>query len=274
MPQFMIFVKKLQQEVAIERCNKVPWNENATTWDAAMMDGSPFQKVLVEPATLKFLNIQPRDKVLEIACGNGQMSRVMTQLGAQVTAIDSSPEIIKCALERSKGLNIVYKVLDVLDIQSTKVFTTNDWDGVLCNMALMDIPEIAPVFQLSHKALKSGGIFVFSVTHPCFDKAVGPHVTEIHEGDGTLVQKNFIKAHRYLTPVIQKTRAIPALPTPHFHYHRSLQDYFRGAFEAGFVISGIDEAAFPKETSLIEHKGWHNLSDIPIVLTVKLEKNK
>ena len=47
------------------------WDENASTWDEAMADGSPFQKTLVEPKTLEFLDIQPGMKVLDIVCGNG-----------------------------------------------------------------------------------------------------------------------------------------------------------------------------------------------------------
>ncbi len=248
------------------------WDNNASTWDEAMNEGSEFQLNLVEPDTLKFLNIQPSMKVLDIACGNGQMSRRLAELGAQVVAIDGSPKMIECAQQRSQGKNITYQVADVTKSEDLQFCESSQFDAVLCNMALMDIENIDPVFELAHKVLKDSGRFVFSITHPCFDKSVGPHITETHENKGTLKYTHSIKVEHYLTPEAMTVRAIPSLPSTHFFYHRSLGEYLNAAFSAGFSMSGIAEPAFPQQSNQIEHKGWHNLSDIPVVLIVKLEK--
>lgn len=68
-----------------------------------MGEGSAFQKTLVEPKTLEFLKIELSMKVLDIACGNGQRSCCLAELGAQIVTFEGSAEMIKRAQQRSQG---------------------------------------------------------------------------------------------------------------------------------------------------------------------------
>ena len=47
------------------------WNINAESWDSRMGEGNDFHKILIEPTQLKLLNIQPGQKILDVACGKG-----------------------------------------------------------------------------------------------------------------------------------------------------------------------------------------------------------
>jgi ubiquinone/menaquinone biosynthesis C-methylase UbiE len=247
------------------------WDANASIWDASMADGSPFQKTLVEPKTLEFLDIQPGMKILDIACGNGQMSRCLAKLGAAVTALDGSEAMINLAQTYSKELNIEYHVADVTKTVHLQFLTHSRFDAILCNMALMDIDDIKPVFELAYEALKKTGIFVFSINHPCFDKAVGPHLSELHENDGSLLSKHFIKVQNYLTASLLKTRALPSFPSSHYFFHKPLESYLNGAFEKGFVMCGIAEIAFPAVSEITAQR-MHKLPDIPVVFIAKFKK--
>ncbi|RIK17932.1 MAG: hypothetical protein DCC52_16515 [Chloroflexi bacterium] len=71
------------------------WDANATFWDERMGQGNAFHLQLVEPAVLELLRAQPREKMLELACGNGQFARKLASLGVQVTATDFSPAMIR-----------------------------------------------------------------------------------------------------------------------------------------------------------------------------------
>ena len=250
------------------------WDKNATIWDSAMADGSLFQKNIIEPDTLAFLDPKKEMRVLDVACGNGQMSRILANLGCKVTALDSSREMIRLAEARSKGLNIAYHINDVADSKSWNAVRRTSFEAALCNMALMDIPDIVPVFKGVYSSLKERGVFVFSITHPSFDKAVGPHIMEIHEKDGELIYLHAIKVLHYKSSSAMPAKALPHLPALHYHYHRSLESYLTLAFETGFTMTGIAEPAFPKDSNLAEHKGWHKLHDIPVALIIKLLKSK
>ena len=78
------------------------WDANARVWDAKMADeGNDFVKILQEPAIYRLLDVQPGQKILDAACGNGIFSRKLAALGAEVTAFDFSTELIRLAQERS-----------------------------------------------------------------------------------------------------------------------------------------------------------------------------
>lgn len=248
------------------------WNENADMWSAHMGEGSPFQRALVEPKTLEFLDLSPEVTVLDLACGNGQMSRRLAGLGARVVGVDGSERMIAeaRAFEGKGGPD--YHVADLTKKDALSFMADASFERVLCNMALMDIEEIEPVFSLARRVLKPQGVFVFSITHPCFDKAVGNHLTELEEKEGALYTRRFIKIERYLSSSTLTTKALPSLPSSHFFFHRSLETYLGAAFRAGLVVSDLAEPAFAPDTSLTEHRGWHHLAEIPVVLIIKLQK--
>lgn len=51
------------------------WNRNAAFWDRRMGEGNDFVEVLTWPATVRLLDLQPGQRVLDVACGNGLTSR-------------------------------------------------------------------------------------------------------------------------------------------------------------------------------------------------------
>src|ERR1041385_6021430 len=103
---------------ALNAESRVAWDTNADFWDAHMGDeGNDFQKTLVGIPTLKLLNLQPDETVLDIACGNGLFARRMAEAGAQVFAFDFSARLIERALARNGDYTgrIEYHVLDATD---------------------------------------------------------------------------------------------------------------------------------------------------------------
>ena len=106
-------------------------------------------------------------RVLEMACGLGELSRLLAARGASVTAVDLSTNMLGQATneEAERPLGIRYLVGDV---------TTTDWwngvafDGVVCNMALMDVDDLDAAMATAARVLNPGGWFSFSLFHPCF----------------------------------------------------------------------------------------------------------
>lgn len=105
------------------------------------------------------------DRVLDIACGQGRMSRYLASLGADVTGIDISAAMLGKA--RAAGPdNITYIHADV-----TRHLAWRDgrpFDGCTCELALMDIDDLAGTLSTVTAVLRPGGWFVASIVHPCF----------------------------------------------------------------------------------------------------------
>jgi 2-polyprenyl-3-methyl-5-hydroxy-6-metoxy-1,4-benzoquinol methylase len=222
------------------------WNRNADFWDERMGEGNDFHKSLIEPCQLRFLSITAGDVVLDAACGNGQFARKMADLGAQIIAVDTAKRMIENARKRSAGYEgrIEYSVIDCTDSQKLLTLGERRFDHVICTMALMDMAEIEPLISASAKLLKSGGDFIFSLVHPCFNSGMTKQGMERHDIGGQLVEEYFVRASRYSQPITTRGLAMQGQPVPQFYFHRSLSDLFQAFFSAGFVLDGLAEPSF------------------------------
>src|SRR5262245_6154258 len=123
------------------------WTQNAWFWDQQMGEGNGFFEILVWPATEHLLGARPGERLLDVACGNGLTSRRLASSGANVVAFDFSEAMISRARERSKTCNIDYRVLDATDRAALLALGEGQFDGALCNMALMDMADIDPLMS-------------------------------------------------------------------------------------------------------------------------------
>ena len=187
--------------------NRRIWNANARWWDDRIGEGNDFQTVLIEPATERLLSVTSSDTILDVACGAGRFARRMALLGAKVIAIDTSTEFIARARERTPAdTSIDYRLLDAASTDDLLSLDGNHFTKAVCTMALMDMPEIAPLFRALARQLPIDGTLVFSVAHPCFHSAaVGPLATLLRAGfDAGFVLDGLEE------PIFQET----GIPTP------------------------------------------------------------
>ncbi len=104
-------------------------------------------------------------RVLDVACGQGRMCRYLAQQGAQVTGIDLSAAML--AKARAAGPpGITYLRADVT--RRPDWWDGQPFDGCTCDLALMDIDDLAGTLAAVAAVLRSGGWFVASMVHPCF----------------------------------------------------------------------------------------------------------
>ena len=254
--------------------NRRIWNANARWWDDRIGEGNDFQTLLIEPATERLLNVTAGDTILDVACGAGRFARRMASLGAKVVAIDTSTEFIARARERtSDDASIDYRLLDAASTDALLSLDANRFTKVVCTMALMDMPEIAPLFRALRTLLPRGGAFVFSVTHPCFHSADVQRFAEMYEdGPGRHIIRTGVKVSSYLSPSARKTEGIIGQPEPHFFFHRPLSRLLQQGFDAGFVVDGFEEPSFaPMETPKAGVK-WNDMPDIPPILVVRMRR--
>ncbi len=255
------------------------WNENAAFWDEHMGEGNDFVEVLTWPATERLLELQPGERVLDIACGNGLTSRRLATMGAEVVAFDFAEKLIAQARRRTREAShtqgagrIIYHVLDATDETALVALGEGRFDAALCHMALFDIAEIDPLMRALSRLLRPGGRFVFSVIHPCFNNPHMAHVAEMEDREGDIVTTYSIKVFGYMTPTVSRGVAIAGQPKPQLYFHRPLQVLLGTGLEAGFVLDGLEERAFPPEHASGRNPlSWGgNFSEIPPVLVARL----
>lgn len=253
--------------------NRMAWDANADVWDAKMADrGNDFVNVLQWPVIQPLLDVQPGQKILDIACGNGLFSRRLAALDADVVAIDFSAELIERARTR-KSDRIAYQVMDVTNESTLLTLGEHAFDSALCAMALFDISDIRPIYRALSRLLKPDGCFVFSLTHPAFNNASSVHVAEAWDEAGVKTRYS-VKVSRYMTPYQAFGVALRDQPKPQLYFERPLQEYLKLGFENGFVLDGFEERAFPEGHSQTDPLAWGgNFSEIPAVLIARMRLN-
>lgn len=250
---------------------RAQWDAKAEFWDVLHgYDGNQFHKQLVGPSAERLLNVASGEVVLDVACGNGQFSRRLAELGAQVTATDFSKALIERAKARTSSPNVTYKVVDATDEAQVMALGIDRFDAAVCNMALQDIADINPLFRALRRVVKPNGRFVFTLTHPAFNLADTVFIEERTEVNGEIVYTRSLKQRNYLTESAVEGAGAPDEPNAHLYFHRPLHVLLNAAFAAGWVADGIEEPAFPEGSLGGRRLSWAEYTEFPPVLAVRL----
>ncbi len=99
--------------------------------------------------------LEPRsgERILDLGCGPGQLTKKISESGAQVVGVDASPSMIGQARQNFPELRFVLQDAAVLSFD-------NEFDAVFSNAALHWMLDPAAVVKCVAKALKPGGRFV------------------------------------------------------------------------------------------------------------------
>jgi 2-polyprenyl-3-methyl-5-hydroxy-6-metoxy-1,4-benzoquinol methylase len=247
------------------------WERNARWWDERVGEGDDFQRRLVRPATERLLGARPGQHVLDLACGNGGFARRLAELGCRVLACDFSPAFLERARARSAGQagQVEYRLVDLTD-RGQLLALGGPFDAAVCTLALMDMASVTPLLEGLRALLRPGGQFVFSVLHPCFNSVGCSLVAELEDRDGALRTTHAVKVTRYLSLGPVKGVGIPGQPEPHYYFNRPLGALFSACFRAGFVLTGLEEPAFPAGVAA-RPLNWESVPEVPPVLVARLE---
>lgn len=247
--------------------SKKRWETNADFWDERMGEHSNrFHREIIRLSTELLLDVNEGEKILDIACGNGNFSKRLADLGAKVTAFDYSANLIENAKKRCSSYleNIKFKVIDATNYSQLVELGYECFDKAVANMALMDISDINPLLNAVYNILRPNGVFVFSVMHPCFQSPKMRKIIETEDVGKEVETRSAIQIFNYITSQCYEGNAIKGQPVPQLYYHRPISELFEQSFKAGFVVNGIKEPVFNNDKA-----EW---MEIPPVLIVRLKK--
>ena len=205
--------------------------------------------------------------ICDLACGQGRVARHLASLGAHVVGIDLSEKLLAIARrhEESSPRGIVYVQADAQRLLGNAIGL---FDGVVCFMALMDIPDLVATLHGVAGLLRPGGWFAFSILHPCFHTAQSGEV-ETPKGTVRTVSRYFAEGYWR-----SNTRTGP--PGKVGAYHRTLSTYVNSLSDAGLQLMHVSEpratAALPTSPSL-SGSGRPVWGEVPAVLVAGCRKN-
>ena len=101
---------------------------------------------------LEWLNPQPGERLLDLGCGDGQLTQRLAATGADVTGVDASAEMAAAACAR--GIRAVHASAEALP------FADACFDAVFSNAALHWVRDHDAMLAEVRRVLRPGGRFV------------------------------------------------------------------------------------------------------------------
>jgi len=154
-------------EAAIAKWGAMP----RAALDAMEPYGDFAKRHLLNPVVIRMLGDVRGRRVLDAGCGQGYFCRMLAGLGAEVTGVEPGESLIGYAREkeseRAQGIRYLQADLSTpLDLAGLG----GPFDAVVCNNVLMAVPGWTSVLASCLAALDAGGVFVFAIVHPCFER--------------------------------------------------------------------------------------------------------
>ncbi len=163
-------------------------------------------------------------RVLDLGCGDGWLSDLLHQRGAQVRGVDGSERLLALARERNPSIDFMQ-----WDLAQGLPAHLGCFDRIVSTMVLMDIPDLTRLFCDLRTALTAEGRLLFTILHPCF-YGYKPHY------DATAGEW-YRKVTNYQAPQTWRVESFGG----HNHYHRNLTYYTELLRSNGFAITRLYE---------------------------------
>ncbi|MFA4873110.1 MAG: class I SAM-dependent methyltransferase [Patescibacteria group bacterium] len=272
------------------------WDESAQWYHGLVGEkGMELQRAVVFPQALRLLHLQPHERLLDVACGQGAFCREAVRYCREIAGIDASPQLIALArnnfLYRNSNLTsketsphipsfvrrgggglvniskkIKYYVGDARKLP--KEVVGERFDAISCILAISNIDPIKPVFEECKKILKPSGRLVLVVAHPCFR-------IPRQSGWGWDEQRKlqYRRVDRYLSEMKIPIQMHPGGRSHEvtWTFHRPLGVYMRALTEAGFAVDAMEEWTTNRKSTPgpRARADMNSKQEIPLFLTMR-----
>jgi ubiquinone/menaquinone biosynthesis C-methylase UbiE len=235
----------------------------AYVYDELMKD-APYEKwLMILTAKLEQYGIDGR-KVLDLACGTGEMTVELAQHGFEVTGVDLSDEMLLVANEKAVklGLSIPLFQQNMAELEGLGQF---DCVTIFCDSLnyLRDEEDIVKTFSRVHEHLKDGGLFMFDI-HSLYkmEEVFSDHTFAVNGEEVSYIWDCFPGEEPYsvehdLSFFVRDEESGLYDRFDELHYQRTypVEQYKKWLEQAGFTVSEIladlEEAPLVTETERI-----------------------
>ncbi|MDO7488088.1 methyltransferase domain-containing protein [Peribacillus frigoritolerans] len=235
----------------------------AYVYDELMKD-APYEKwLMILTAKLEQYGVGGR-KVLDLACGTGEMTVELAQHGFEVTGVDLSDEMLLVANEKAVklGLSIPLFQQNMAELEGLGQF---DCVTIFCDSLnyLRGEEDIVKTFSRVHEHLKDGGLLLFDI-HSIYkmEQIFGDNTFAVNGEEVSYIWDCFPGEEPYsvehdLSFFVRDDESGLYDRFDELHYQRTypVEQYKNWLEQAGFKVSEIladfEEAPLVKETERI-----------------------
>jgi SAM-dependent methyltransferase len=192
------------------------WDAQAANWVrwARTPEHDHFFWRLGLPALLELIG-EPGRRTLDLACGEGRLSRVLAERGHALVGVEGSPALAAAAREAAPGIEVLDGDAAAIPLEDAAV------DLVVCSMALLNFDDMGLAVREVARVLEPGGRFCFSTVHP---------MTSLKDGDDYFAERTY-----------EETRTRAGITMTFTDRHRPLGAYAAALEGAGLLLQAVRE---------------------------------
>jgi SAM-dependent methyltransferase len=194
------------------------------------------------------------ETVLDVACGQGVLTRELGRRFPTVVGVDRSQDLIRIAQERGRVSHVRYLTEDARALSS---LADASFDGATCCLALTDFDDLSAVLAATSRVLKPNGWLVVATLHPCFE---APHaVNGEHDGRTVKLVGKYFEEGRWWPH--DRTRLFGQIGW----HHRTLSSILSSFLDGGYHLDGAQEPQAPAD--IVAGSPWYG--EVAEVLTLR-----
>jgi len=232
------------------------WERHAKWWQQEFTDGAdPEYEEQILPLVDRHLAGARR--VLDVGCGEGQVSRRAAALGATVVGVDPTRNQIAVAQARRGGPSYGEATAERLP------FRDGAFDAVVMCLVIEHIEPIEPAIEEMARVLAPGGRCLLLLNHPLLQTPGSGWI------DDHILEEQYWRVGPYLRDDSTIEEVAPGVNLPFMH--RPLSRYVHMMGQLGLLLEDMDEPP-PPPGFLDEAWEYGEASTIPRLMLLRARR--